>query len=68
MREYSRTEIEAAIDEWVIGRNAERNRKVLKSRLVDGLTFEALAEKYDMSVRRIQNIVYKTQEILFKHL
>lgn len=68
MREYSRTEIEAAIDEWVIGRNAERNRKVLKSRLIDGLTFEALAEKYDMSVRQIQNIVYRTQEILFKHL
>lgn len=68
MREYSRTEIEAAIDEWIIGRNAERNRKVLKSRLIDGLTFEALAEKYDMSVRQIQNIVYKMQEILFKHL
>ena len=68
MKEYSRTEIEAAIDEWIIGRNAERNRKVLKSRLIDGLTFEALAEKYDMSVRQIQNIVYKTQEILFKHL
>lgn len=68
MRDYSRTEIETAVDEWIVGRNAQRNRAVLKSRLIDGLTFEALAEKYDMSVRQIQNIVYKSQEILFKHL
>ena len=68
MRDYSRTEIETAIDEWVVGKNAQRNRKVLKSRLIDGLTFDELSEKYDMSVRQIQNIVYKTQEILFKHL
>ena len=68
MRDYSRSEIEAAIDEWVIGKNAYRNRAVLKSRLIDGLTFEALAEMYGMSVRQIQNIVYKTQDTLFKHL
>ena len=68
MRDYSRTEIESAIDEWIVGRNAQRNREILKSRLIDGLTFEALSEKYDMSVRQIQNVVYKTQEILFKHL
>lgn len=68
MMDYSRTEIESAIDEWIVGRNAQRNREILKSRLIDGLTFEALSEKYDMSVRQIQNVVYKTQEILFKHL
>lgn len=68
MKDYSRTEIEAAIDEWVIGRNAQRNRAVLKSRLIDGLTFEELAEMYDMSVRQIQNIVYKMQEVIFRHL
>ena len=68
MREYSRTEIEAVIEEWVVGKNAQRNRSILKSRLIDGLTFEELSEKYDMSVRQIQNIVYKTQEKVFKHL
>lgn len=68
MRDYSRTEIEAAIEEWIVGKNAQRNRSVLKSRLIDGLTFEQLSEKYDMSVRQIQNIVYKSQEKIFKHL
>ena len=68
MRDYSRSELEAAIDEWIVGKHAQRNRAVLKSRLIDGLTFEALAEMYDMSVRQIQNVVYKSQEKLFKHL
>ena len=68
MRDYSRTEIESAIDEWIVGKNAQRNRSVLKSRLIDGLTFEELSEKYDMSVRQIQNIVYKSQEKIFRHL
>ena len=65
MRDYSRTEIEAAIDEWVLN---ERHRAILKRRLIDGICFEPLAEEFDMSVRQIQNIVYKTQEIVFRHL
>lgn len=68
MKDYSRTEIESAIDEWIVGKNAQRNRNILKSRLIDGLTFEELSEEYDMSVRQIQNIVYKSQEKIFKHL
>ena len=68
MKDYSRTEIESAIEEWIVGKNAQRNRNILKSRLIDGLTFEELSEEYDMSVRQIQNIVYKSQEKIFKHL
>lgn len=68
MRDYSRTEISEAIDEWIIGTNAHRDRMVLKSRLIDGLTYEALAEMYDMSPRQIKRIVYKTQETLFRHI
>ena len=41
----SRSEIESLVDEWVIGRNAERNRLIIKDRLIDGLTYEKLAEK-----------------------
>lgn len=68
MRDYSSTELNTAIDEWIVGANAQRNRAVLKSRLIDGLTFDALAELYDMSPRQIKRIVYKTQEVLFRHL
>lgn len=66
--DLSRTDISAAIDEWIIGRNAERNRAILKRRLFDGITYERLAEEFDMSVRQIKTIVYKTEETLFKHI
>jgi len=63
-----RSELEKTIDEWVIGRHAERNRKVLKRKLIDGLTFEEVAEEFDLSVRHTKNIVYKSEEKLFKHI
>lgn len=65
MRDYSRSELTTAIDEWILN---ERNRAILKRRLIDGVTFDALSEEFDMSVRQIKRIVYKSQEVLFRHL
>lgn len=67
-RDFSRTEIEQTIDEWIIGKNAERNRAILKRRLIDGITFEKLAEEFDLSVRRTKTIVYACQVQIFKHV
>jgi DNA-directed RNA polymerase specialized sigma24 family protein len=60
-----RSEWERLIDEWVF---SERDRRILKLRLLDGLTFEALAEKVDMSVRQVKNIVYRRERQLYKHV
>lgn len=65
MVEYSNSEISDLIDEYI--HNA-RNRAILKDRLIDGLIFEELAEKYELSVNHTKTIVYKAQEKLFKHL
>lgn len=65
MRDYSRTEQTNAIDEWILN---EKYRAILKRRLIDGICYEPLAEEFDMSVRQIKDIVYKSQEKLFKHL
>lgn len=62
----TRTKLEALIDDRVIGKNAERNRAVLKRRLLDGVCFEPLAEEFDLSVRQIKRIVYKEQQRLSK--
>ena len=43
MIEYSNSEIEKVIDEYV--HNA-RNRAILKRRLIDGICFEPLAEEF----------------------
>lgn len=63
IEDLSRSEISFLIDEWVFN---ERDRKILKRRMLDGIKYEALAEEFDMSVRQTKNIVYKTQEKLFK--
>ena len=63
---YSRSELDKLIDEWIIGRNAERNRKIVRRRLFDGITYERLAEEFDLSVRQVKNIVYKGTDMLFR--
>ena len=51
---YSRSEWEAIIDEYIF---SERNRKIVKRKLLDGVTFEALAEEFDLSVQHTKTIV-----------
>lgn len=63
--DLSRSQIEHLIDEWIF---SERDRKVMKRRLLDGITFENLSEEFDLSVRHIKTIVYKNEEKLFKHI
>lgn len=56
---------EELIDRWVFN---ERDRNLLKRRLLDGIKFEDLADEFDMSVRQVKTIVYKQSERLFKHI
>lgn len=52
------------IDEWIFN---ERDRAILKRRLIDGITFEGLAKEFDLSVVQVKRIVKKRQIQLFKH-
>lgn len=63
--DISRSELEKAIDEWILN---ERDRKILKRRLLGGVCFEPLAEEFDLSVRHTKTIVYKGEEKLFRHI
>ena len=67
MKDYGlpRSQIERLIDEWILN---ERNRKILKRRILDGICYEPLAEEFDLSVRQVKTIVYKSEEILFRHM
>lgn len=60
-----RSEIEHIIDEWVF---SERDRKILKRRLLDGICFEPLAEEFDLSEKQVRNILYKYMKKLDKML
>lgn len=61
----SRTEAEGLINEWIF--NA-RDRNILRRRILDGLTFEELAEEFNLSTQRTKAIVYQSMDILLFHL
>lgn len=60
--------IERVIDNYIVGLKAYRNREVLKSRFIDGYTFEYIAELYGMSDRQIKRICYKYEPIIINGL
>ena len=65
MRDYTNSEIQHIIDEWV---HSEKDRKILHRRLIDGLTIEELAEEFDRSPRQMQRIINRLQTKVFLHL
>lgn len=62
MREYTNSEVSNVIDDLI---HSERDRAILKRRIIDGITYEKLAEEFDMSVTQIKRIVYKCENIIF---
>ena len=63
--DLSRSEWENLIDEYIF---KERDRAILKRRLLDGVCFEPLAEEFDLSVQQTKTIVYRATEKLIKHI
>lgn len=55
--------IAALIDEKI---HHERNSRLLKRRLIDGICFEPLAEEFDLSVRQTKNIVSRGTKQIYK--
>lgn len=56
---------ENLIDRWIFN---ERDRAILKRRLLDGICFEPLAEEFNLSVQQTKSIVYKAQNKLFSRI
>ena len=52
--DYTNSQIRDLIDEHI---HSERDRNILKRRLIDGIRYEPLAEEYDMSRAQIVRIV-----------
>ena len=64
----SNDQIRNDIDRFVNGRNAARNREILKRRLIDGITFDRLAEEFGLSVPQTKLIIAKTSDQLFRNV
>lgn len=65
VKEYTNSHISGIIDEYI---HSERNRKLLKRRYVDGITYERIAEEFDLSVRQTKTIIYKAEKTIFAHV
>ena len=63
--EYTNSRIRELIAEYI---HSARDRIILEKRLIDGLTYERIAEDMDMSPRQIKNIIYREEKLLFSKL
>jgi hypothetical protein len=57
----SNTDLSQLIDEWAKG---ERDRAIMKRRLIDCICFEPLAEEFSLSVQTTHKIVQKNLKII----
>lgn len=55
------SQLSVFIDEWI---KNERNRKIMKRRLIDGITIERIAEEFDLSVEGTRAIIKKSKNYL----
>ena len=65
LRDIKNSDIKMIIDEYI---HSERDRAVLTDRLVNGLTYEKLGEKHDLSEIQVKRIVYKLSDDVYRHL
>lgn len=65
LEDITNEDIARVIDSYI---HNERDRMLMKRRLIDGICYEPLADEFLMSVRNVKNIVYRCEKVIFKHL
>ena len=66
--DLTNSQLNNIIDEYVRGFKADRNKSMLKDKLITGMTYEEVAEEYDMSVRQVKYIISNTLQMIVTHL
>lgn len=65
MKGYTNEQISELIDSHI---HKQRDRELLKRRLVDGITYEKLGEEFELTDRQVKRIVYKNMNTLIRFL
>lgn len=63
--DLSRDEWERLIDQYIF---SERNRIMIKRKMFDGITYEALAEEFDLSTQRAKAIIGDAKTRLLRYI
>ena len=58
----SNTNLSNIIDDWI---KSERDRAIMKRKLIDGITHERIAEEFDLSVKQVYRITNKNAALLY---
>lgn len=71
--EFCRDDFAPVIWQWVIGRNGERDRKIISMYLFDGLTYEKMLDRlqedgYELGLDQLKKIISKRKEQVFRHM
>lgn len=61
----SRSELQYLIGQWIFN---EMDRLILADRLLNGLTLENLAGKYEISVTSVKDRLYRAMDRLERHM
>ena len=59
--DYTNSQIKTLICEHI---HSQRNRKILFRRLVDGITYERLAEEFSLSASQIKRIIHRCEKLI----
>ena len=63
--DLSRDEWEQLIDQYIF---SERSRVMLKRKMFDGITYEALAEEFELSTQRTKAIIGDAKTRLLRYI
>lgn len=63
--DLSRQQVLELIDSFIFH---ERNRQILRRRLLDGVAYEDLAEEFDLSVNQVKSVCYTAIQKLSSHI
>ena len=63
--EYTNSQIKALILEYI---HNSVDRKAVYLRLVDGMTFEKIAETVQLDVKTVRKRIHKCENELFRHI
>ena len=63
--EYSNSRIREIAAEFI---HHQRDRELICDRLTEGMTIEALAGKYELSVSQVKRIILRNSDIIFRHI
>ena len=61
----STSQLDKLVDEWIYD---ERDRLLIKRKLMGHITFEAVAEEFEISPRTAIKIVHRGLDIIVRHI